>query len=170
MNTGIGNLGDAIDKSAATAGEYAAVPQRSAGLGPTQGQLNRAAARASASLETVSQFGKPLSFVGNFLEFANGVNEGIYEVKIGKSIGDAVVDVGPKTAGSIAGGLAGATLGAEYGAGIGAAVGTVIPGLGTVAGGVVGAGVGAVAGGIAGNEVGKDIGIAVSKGWHAIFG
>lgn len=170
INTRIGNLGDGIDKAAATAGEHAAIPQQSAGLGPTQGQLNRAAARASEDLETISKFGKRLSVVGNVLEAANGVNEGVNEVKNGKSVGDAVVDVAPKTAGSIAGGMAGATLGAEYGAGIGATVGTVVPGLGTVAGGVVGAGVGAVVGGIAGSEVGKDMGEAVSKGWHAIFG
>jgi uncharacterized protein YukE len=170
MDTHIGNLGDGIDKSAATAGEYAAVPQRSAGLGPTQGQLNRAAARASADLETFSQFGKRLSILGNGLEAANGVSEGINEVKNGKTVGDAVVDVAPKTAGSIAGGMAGATMGAEYGAGIGASAGSVVPGLGTVAGGVIGAGVGAVVGGLAGSEVGKDMGEVVSKGWHAVFG
>ncbi|BCO37737.1 hypothetical protein BMW24_001435 [Mycobacterium heckeshornense] len=168
MNTHIGNLGDGIDKSAATAGEYAAVPQRSAGLGPTQGQLNRAAARATEGLETFSQFGKRLSILGNGLEAANGVNEGINEVKNGKSAGDAVVDVAPKTAGSIAGGMAGAAVGAEYGAGIGASAGSVVPGLGTVAGGVIGAGVGAVVGGLAGSEVGKGMGEVISKGWHAI--
>lgn len=169
MNTHIGNLGDGIDKAAGTAGEYAAVPQVSAGLGPTQGQLNRAAARASADLETFSQFGKRLSILGNGLEAANGVNEGINDVNNGKSIGDAVEDVAPKTAGSIAGGMAGATMGAEYGAGIGASVGSVVPGLGTVAGGVIGAGVGAVVGGLAGSEVGKDMGEVVTKGLHAIF-
>jgi hypothetical protein len=168
INTRIGNVGDGIDKSAATAGEYAAVPQRSAGLGPTQGQLNRAAARASEDLETISKFGKRLSVVGAFLDGANGVTETANEVNKGKSIAGALEDVTPKTAGSIAGGMAGATMGAEYGAGIGASVGTVVPGLGTVAGGVVGAGVGAVIGGIAGSEVGKDIGETVSKGLHAI--
>jgi uncharacterized protein YukE len=169
MDTHIGNLGDGIDKGAGTAGEYAAIPQQSAGLGPTQGQLNRAAARASADLETFSQFGKRLSILGNGLEAANGVNEGINEVNNGKSVGDAVIDVAPKTAGSIAGGMAGATMGAEYGAGIGASVGSVVPGLGTVAGGVIGAGVGALAGGLAGSEVGKDMGQTISKGLHAIF-
>jgi uncharacterized protein YukE len=169
MDTHIGNLGDGIDKGAGTAAEYAAIPQQSAGLGPTQGQLNRAAERASADLETFSQFGKRLSILGNGLEAANGVNQGINEVNNGKSVGDAVIDVAPKTTGSIAGGMAGATMGAEYGAGIGASIGTVVPGLGTVAGGVIGAGVGAVAGGLAGSEVGKDIGDVVSKGLHAIF-
>jgi uncharacterized protein YukE len=168
INTRIGNVGDGIDKAAGTAGEYAAVPEQSTGLGPTQGQLNRAATRASESLETLSGVGKRLGWLGNTLEAVNGANEGVNDVKNGKSIGDAVVDVTPKTAGSVGGGMVGATMGAEYGAGIGAAAGSVVPGLGTVAGGVVGAGVGAVVGGITGSEVGKDMGEAVSKGWHAI--
>jgi hypothetical protein len=165
---GSATVGDGIDKAAGTAGEYAAVPEQSTGLGPTQGQLNRAATRASESLETLSGVGKRLGWLGNTLEAVNGANEGVNDVKNGKSIGDAVVDVTPKTAGSVGGGMVGATMGAEYGAGIGAAAGSVVPGLGTVAGGVVGAGVGAVVGGITGSEVGKDMGEAVSKGWHAI--
>lgn len=168
-NTKIGNVGDAIDKAAGTAAQYAAIPQQAEGLGPTQGQLNRAAARSSETLETFSRVGKPLGMLGNTLEVANGVNEGINQVNNGKSVGDAVVDVAPKTAGSVAGGLAGAAVGAEWGTGAGATIGSIVPGVGTVAGAVVGAGVGAVVGGIAGSEIGKDMGEGISQGWHAVF-
>ncbi|WP_181786612.1 hypothetical protein [Mycobacterium shimoidei] len=169
MDTHISNLGDAIDKSAGTAAQYAAIPRQSAGLGPTQGQLNRAAARGSEIWEDVSKVGKRLGYTGYILEGANGVNEAKNEVSEGKPVGDAVVDVAPKTAGSIAGGFVGAATGAEYGAGIGAAAGTVVPGIGTAAGAAVGAGIGAIVGGIAGSEVGKSMGETVSKGWHAAF-
>jgi uncharacterized protein YukE len=173
INTRIGNTGDGIDKAAATAGEYAAVPQRSAGLGPTQGQLNRAAVRAPESLESLSGVGKRLGWLGYGMEVANGFKEGSKEVEEGKTIGEAVVNVAPKTVGSVAGGFAGAAAGAEYGAGLGAglgaAIGTVVPGAGTAVGAAVGAGVGAVAGGIAGSEIGKDMGKAITNGLHALF-
>jgi len=169
-NTKIGNLGDAIDKSAGEAAQYAGVPKQSTGLGPTQAQLNRAAERASGDLETLSKVGRPLSWLGAGLELQNGANEYGWERDQGKSTASAVRDVAPKTAGKIAGGFAGAAIGGEEGAGIGAAVGSVVPGVGTAVGGVVGAGVGAVVGGLTGSEVGNEMGQAVSKGLHALFG
>lgn len=168
-NTTIGNVGDAIERSAGKMAEYTAVPKQSTGLGPTQGQLNRAAVRASESWETIGKFGKPLGAVGFGMEAVNGYNEGIQRVKDGASVGEAIVDVAPKTGGSMAGAFVGAATGAEYGAGTGAAIGTVVPGIGTAVGAAVGAGVGAVAGGIAGSTIGKSMGETVSRGWHAVF-
>lgn len=172
-DTHIGNVGDVIDKGAAEAAQYAAVPRDAPPLtgpfGATQSQLNAAAERASGDLEVLSKFGKPVAVVGNVLEVANGYNEVADKVEAGASMGDALVDVAPKTAGSIGGGMAGAAMGAEYGAGLGAAFGSVVPGVGTVAGGVVGAGLGALGGGLAGSEFGKEIGEGFSAAWHGLF-
>jgi hypothetical protein len=172
-NTNIGKAGDAIDRGAAEAAQYAGVPRDAAPLtgpfGATQSQLNDAAERASGDLEEFSKFGKKLGWAGNIMEAANGVSEINEKVDAGVSAGDAVVDVAPKTVASIGGGMAGAAIGAEQGALYGAAIGSVFPGPGTVIGGVVGAGLGAVGGGWAGGELGKDLGEDFSKAWHGLF-
>jgi hypothetical protein len=172
-NTNIGKFGDAIDKGAAEAAQYAGVPQDAPPLtgpfGATQSQLNDAAERASGDLEEFSKYGKKLGYLGNALEFVNGYNEVTDKVDAGVPVGDAVVDVAPKTVASIGGGMAGAAIGAEQGALYGAAIGSVFPGPGTVIGGVVGAGLGAVGGGWVGGEFGEQLGEDFSKAWHGLF-
>nr|WP_100483807.1 hypothetical protein [Mycobacteroides abscessus] len=165
-DTNIGKVGDAIEKGGREAAEHAAVPRQSQGLGPTQGQLNRAAERAAGDLQTFSKFGKSLGTAGNLLELGNGAAEIYNQTQAGKPVVDAVIDVAPKTIGNVAGGLAGAAVGAETGAPIGAAIGSFIPipGVGTAAGAVVGAGVGAVVGGIVGSGLGESIGSGISSG------
>ncbi|MEZ0051661.1 hypothetical protein ABIA30_002669 [Mycobacterium sp. MAA66] len=170
MDTHIGNLGDGIERAGSEASQYAAVPKQASGLGPTQGELNRAAERASESWETIGKVGKPLGYLGMGMEAVNGWNKYGEERNEGKSVAQAATDVAPATAGSIAGGWAGAAVGAEEGGAAGAALGSVIPGVGTVAGGVVGAGIGAIAGGLAGSELGKELGHGISEGLHDLFG
>lgn len=132
----------------------------------------RATGRVADAAKDISKFGKFMGRLGVVGELGIGIKEFGDELKAGKSIKDAAVDVAPKTMLGIGGSWAGTTVGAAGGAVAGAAGGarigravSVIPGAeaaGKAIGAVVGAGAGAFGFGKAGGDVGETLGESLS--------
>jgi len=132
----------------------------------------RATGRVAEAARDISKFGKYMGRLGVVGELGIGIKEFGDELKAGKSIEEASIDVAPKTMLGIGGSWAGTTVGAASGAAAGAVAGgkigkvlSFIPGgetAGKAIGAVVGAGAGAFGGGLLGGDVGETLGESVS--------
>ncbi|HEX7322698.1 MAG TPA: hypothetical protein VF299_07145 [Mycobacterium sp.] len=159
-----GNVGDGINNASNAASLWFVDPE--AGFAKSGG------AALSDNLQRLSRLGRGMGATGTVLTAANGVTEGVGDVRNGVPVAEALVDVAPKTIGSVVGGWEGAGIGADAGLEFGAFLGSFIPVpvAGTAIGAVVGAGAGALIGGLAGSAAGNSVGGAFSSAWHGLFG